>query len=129
MLAGDPYPDIRPVMGEHVFVMPGYDLVLRRKRRVRQPPSTPQPLDRLLHEPRPAIAATADHQPIGTGFGQCTIGVVEIDDVAIGNDRDRDRVLDLTDKVPIGAPGEHLTAGATMYRNHPDTAGLGDLGN
>ena len=89
-------------MQEHLLVMAEDDLALRRERRVRNPPPGLEPLDNLTDEPRPAVAAAADHQSVGAGFLQCPVGIVERRYVAIDNDRDGYSLLDPADEAPVG---------------------------
>ena len=48
-----------------------------------------------------------------------------IGEVAVGDDRDRHRVLDGADRRPVGCPGVELAARAAVDGDHPDAGGLG----
>src|SRR5581483_12256209 len=100
---------------------------LLRERRRRQALAGAEVVHDLTQEPGPAIAAAADHHAVGAGAIEGGLGVLERDDVAVGDDGNGDGVLDLADESPVGAPLVELAAGATVNGDHPDTARLGDL--
>src|SRR5262249_33470629 len=77
-------------------------------------------------KPRPSVASAADHQPVGTGFAQRAIGVVESDDIAVRDHRNEYSLLNLPDEFPIGGTGIELAARAAMHADHADAASFGD---
>ena len=115
-------------MAQHRVIVPAQDAVLLRERRIGQPPLRAEPGDDLGDEPRPAIAAAANHDPVGAGFRQGPVDLFQARDIAIDDDRDRNCLLDRADKAPIGLPGVKLTARAAVHRDHADAAGFGDFG-
>src|SRR4029077_1759556 len=120
MLPGEARADLAPVMDEHVFVMTEHDIALCAQRRVGGATAAPEPIGHLASKPRPAIASPTDHQAVGARLPQCLIGVLEADNVAIGDNRNSYRVLDKTDEFPVGETGIELASCSTMHSNHPD---------
>ena len=55
-------------------------------------------------EPGPAISAAADHHAVGAGLVERRRALVDRADVAIGDDRERHRLLHLADEGPVGLP-------------------------
>src|SRR5713226_3830795 len=109
-------------MDEHFLVMTENDLELRLEGRVGNLAPALEPLDNLADEPWPSVAPTADHQSVGAGFPQCTIGVVQGDDVAVCDNRNSDGFLDLANEFPIGGSGIKLAARAAVHADHANAA-------
>ena len=86
-----------------------------------------QPVDDLADQPRLPVATAPDHDAVGAGCVERRIDFLEGRDVAIDDDRDLDRRLDLVDKAPIGGPGKHLAAGAAVHSDHANAAGFGNV--
>src|SRR6516165_12397090 len=112
MLARDPCSHLSPVVDEHVLVMAEHDVELHLERRLGYAQPALEPLDDLTDEPGPSVASATDHQTVGARLGQCLIGVVEGEDVAVGDDGNADCILNFADEFPIGGSGIKLAASA-----------------
>ena len=84
------------------------------QRRLRQPRPGAEEVRGLGEEPGAAVAASADHDAVRAGFRQGGGGVFLGQDVAVDDDGDGDRLLDLADEIPIGDAGVELLAGAAV---------------
>src|SRR5262249_28737922 len=85
-------------------------------------------VDNLAKEPWPPIAPAANHQTVGARFLQSLIGRVEVGDVAVGDYRDPDALLDCPDKPPISRSRIELTAGTSVHCYHSNAACFGNPG-
>ena len=78
--------------------------------------------------PRPAIGASADHDAVGAGGFEHGGGIHWRHAVAIGNQRNGDRLAHTMDGGPVGAATVELAAGAAMDGHHLYASQLGAAG-
>src|SRR5262245_52807726 len=101
VLTGVPQPD-EAVMRKHFVIERKRLRQLYRKRwRALAVPGGEIARD-LSRQPRLALRSTPYHHGIGAGRGQRRVGVVEGLDVAVDDDRDRDRLLHRAHGRPVG---------------------------
>ena len=74
----------------------------------------------LAGKPRPALRAAPDHDGVGAGSEQRDVGIVEWLNVAIDDDRDRDRLLDGAHRRPVGMAVVELAAGTAVHGDKRD---------
>ena len=82
----------------------------------------------LLKNPGVAKDAAPDHQAVGPGALQAANRRVSIRDIAVGNHRDRQLLLDLVNHIPVGSAGIEHTAGAPVDGYHGRAAVLHSFG-
>ena len=78
--------------------------------------------------PRRAVVGAADHHGVGARILEDRGGVGRRGDIAIGDDRDRDRLLDPGDRPPVGLALVELAARAAMDGDHLHARLLGAAG-
>ena len=70
-----------------------------------------------LEEKRVAERAAPDHRHVRAGEVQYAHRVLRLEHVAVGDDGDGHRLLDLTDGRPVRRAAVHLRAGAPVHRD------------
>ena len=117
MLAGDAHAEKRAVVVEQRLVVPHGDVGERRL--VGQRTGRRRRCATMARQPRPAVGAAADHDAVGAGQRQHRRDVVETGGIAIGDHRDRHRLLDRADRRPVGPALVELAARAAVHGDHP----------
>ena len=127
MLAGMLFADALAMMGEHLVIKRRYGFELRPAAagplRGGRPGEAPR---HLARKPRPPLAPRADHHGIGPRAGERRrVPSSRLGDIAVDDDRDRDRRLDGADRGPVGAAGIELAARAAVHRDQLHACCLG----
>src|SRR5213079_2344844 len=76
-------------------------------------------------DPGPPLRGAADHDRVGAGGGQDLARLERRIDVAVGDDRDRDRALDRGDGLVLGLALVALLARPAVDRDHGDAGIFG----
>lgn len=127
MLAGDTHAHhiaIEGMQRGQVFQQNAFHFVQRRCRQVL---ARAQVMLDLAEDPRPPLGGATDQQAVGAGGVQHRPGLLWRGDVAVGENRDRHRLLDRGDGVVLGFTGVQVGACAAMHRQRLDTGLFGDL--
>ena len=125
MLAGDAGAKWGAVEGQHRLIMPGDHLCKGLALRDVGRGGIEQVMGDLLQLPRAALRAAPDHNAIRAGQAQRIGGGFAVDDIAIGDDGNRDRPGDRADRRPIGRPFVELAARAPVDGDHANARRLG----
>ncbi len=125
MLARDTPAKRRAVKPEHRLEMPSHEIRQRRPARHIRRREPVKPCGHLGQQPRPALRAAPDHHARRPRPRLRHAGSRGIHDVAIGDDRNPDRLGHVPDRLPIGAPLVELTARAAVNGDHGDPRRLG----
>ena len=120
VFARDLCADIATVMVEHTLVMLDECRILFIKTWRWNDFARAPPVHDLTQQPRLAICAPANHQSISARLLKRLCRIINRADIAIHDDRDRNRVFHFPDEGPVGAALIHLIAGAAVDGNHLD---------
>src|SRR5581483_3126139 len=117
-------PDIDAVMRQHLVVERADVIQLPRYVWLGLALAGLQIARDLSWQPWPALRRASNHHHVRTGLRQCLLSVFDRGDVAIGDDRNRNGILDLPDRRPVRASFVELAARAAMNRHELDAGVL-----
>ena len=108
---------VEVVMVVEVLEQPALDVddARRRERRAGR-----EVMGDLAEDPRSPLGGAADHDRVGAGLREHCARLRRRVDVAVGDDRDRDRALDRGDRLVLGVALVALLARAAVHRDHRD---------
>src|SRR5690606_2362831 len=81
----------------------------------------------FTEDPWPALSGTADQQGVGAGGVEHGLGFLWGVDIAVGENRNRYRLLDGGNGLVLGFAGVQIGTGAPVYRQCSDAGIFGDF--